>query len=41
MEVKFLSQNILDEHIGNLIERFYDWRDKADPILIGQKVFES
>ena len=41
IDVKFVSQNIPDGHIGKLIERIYEWKDEADAILIGQNAFEG
>ena len=41
IEVKFVSQNIPDGHIGKLIERIYEWKDEADSIMIGQNAFEG
>ena len=41
IDVKFVSQDIPDGHIGKLIERIYEWKDEADSILIGQNAFEG
>ncbi len=41
LEVKFVSQNIPDGHIGKLIERIYEWKDEEDSIMIGQNAFEG
>ena len=41
VDVKFVSQNIPDGHIGKLIERIYEWKDEADSIMIGQNAFEG
>ena len=41
IDVKFVSQNIPEGHIGKLIERIYEWKDEADAILIGQNAFEG